>query len=89
MCFTASFVLLGCCIISKHTHHTVFLLTGGACLQITIPGASPTTIQAYLSQNYGYEYSFIGPVVGILLGFTIFFAGLAIVVLMTMNYQKR
>ena len=59
------------------------------CLQISIPGAPTTTIQGYLQQNYGYEYSFIGPVVGILLGFTVFFAGLAIVVLMTMNYQKR
>lgn len=58
-------------------------------LQITIPGAEPTTIQDYLAQNYNYHYSFIGPVVGILLGFTVFFAGLAIVVLMSLNYQKR
>ena len=70
-------------------HHTFVLLMAGAFLQLTIPGADNTTIQQYLSQNYGYEYSFIGPVVGILLGFTVFFAGLAIVVLMTMNYQKR
>ena len=59
------------------------------CMQITIPGSDPMTIQDYLAENYGYHYSFIGPVVGILLGFTVFFAGLAIVVLMTMNYQKR
>ena len=58
-------------------------------LQINIPGAAPTTIRDYLAQNYNYHYSFIGPVVGILLGFTVFFAGLAIVVLMSLNYQKR
>lgn len=54
-----------------------------------MPGSDPISIQDYLAENYGYHYSFIGPVVGILLGFTVFFAGLAIVVLMTMNYQKR
>lgn len=58
-------------------------------LQIDIPGSTPTTIQDYLAANYNYHYSFIGPVVGILLGFTIFFAGLAIAVLMSLNYQKR
>lgn len=72
-----------------HLHHLLCLLIAGACLQLEIPGADPSTVQDYLAQNYGYHYSFIGPVVGILLGFTIFFAGLAIVVLMTMNYQKR
>lgn len=58
-------------------------------MQITVPGGSPTTIQAILGDMYGYHLSFIGPVVGILLGFTIFFAGLGILCLMFVNYQKR
>ena len=58
-------------------------------MQITVPGSADMSIQDYLASNYDFHYSFIGPVVGILLGFTVFFAGLAIVVLMTMNYQKR
>ena len=52
-------------------------------LQITQPGGPNTTVQAYLADNYDYHYDFIGPVVGILLAFTIFFAGLAIVMLKT------
>ena len=36
------------------------------------------TIKEYLQQNFNYKYSFIGPVIGILLGFTVFFGGLAI-----------
>ena len=48
-------------------------------LQIAILGTTETpTIQQYIKDSFGYEYSFIGPVVGILLGFTVFFAGLAI-----------
>ncbi len=47
--------------------------------QITVVGQSNTpTIKEYLQQNFNYRYSFIGPVIGILLGFTVFFGGLAI-----------
>ena len=47
--------------------------------QVIILGSTNTiTIKEFLKVSLGYEYSFIGPVVGILLGFTIFFGGLAI-----------
>ena len=58
-------------------------------LQITVPGGTPTTVKAFLHDSFAYDLSFIGPVVGILFGFTIFFAGLGILCLMFINYQKR
>ena len=48
-------------------------------VQITIVGQSYTqTIKEYLQTNFNYKYSFAGQVVAILLGFTVFFGGLAI-----------
>ena len=44
------------------------------------------TIKQYLDQNYDYQLSFIGPIVGIMFGFIIFFAGLAIVCLKFVNF---
>lgn len=49
------------------------------CAQITVVGQTGTpTIQQYLDDSFRYRYSSIKQVVAILLGFTIFFAGLAI-----------
>ncbi len=45
--------------------------------------------QDYLKQSFNYKYSFIGPVIGILLGFTVVFAGLAVVTLRFGKFQKR
>ena len=36
------------------------------------------TIKQYLEESFDYRYSFIGQVLAILLGFTVFFAGLAV-----------
>lgn len=58
-------------------------------MQITVPGSDSLTIKQYLANFYGYDLGFIGPVVGILFGFIIFFAGLAILCLMFVNYQRR
>ena len=52
-----------------------------ACMhaQITIVGERYTqTIMAYLLTSFNYKFSFAGQVVAILLGFTVFFGGLAI-----------
>lgn len=46
-------------------------------------------MQDFLDENFSYQYSFIGPVVGILLGFTVFFAALAVVTLRFGKFQKR
>ena len=49
-------------------------------------GSAP---QEYLKQSFNYHYSFIGPVVGILLAFTVFFAALAVLTLRFGKFQKR
>ena len=61
----------------------------GACAQVSIPGGGSTTIRAYLEEYYNYKTPFIGPVFGILVAFTVFFAGLAILSLKMINYQRR
>ena len=44
------------------------------------------TINQFLYNYYDYKVSFIGPIVGIMFGFIIFFAGLAIVCLKFVNF---
>jgi CDR ABC transporter len=44
-------------------------------IQLEGQGQPPITVADYLQQSFGYRYSFMGPVVGILLAFTVFFAG--------------
>jgi hypothetical protein len=61
----------------------------GAGLQVAIPGGGTTMIKAYLSDTYGYELHDIGRVVGTLVAFSAFFIFMAIVVLRTINFQKR
>ncbi len=54
-------------------------LTCHAGAQITVVGQHNTpTIKRYLEESFDYRYSFIGQVVAILLGFTVFFAALAV-----------
>lgn len=57
---------------------------------ITITGTTDQmTVRDYLKENYNYEYSFIGPVIGILLAFTVLFGGLAVLSLKFISFQKR
>jgi dipeptide/tripeptide permease len=44
-------------------------------IQLEGQGQPPITVADYLKQSFGYRYNFMGAVVGILLAFTIFFAG--------------
>jgi CDR ABC transporter len=46
-------------------------------IQLEGQGQPPITVADYLKQSFGYRYNFMGAVVGILLAFTIFFAGRA------------
>ncbi len=57
--------------------------------QVAIPGGGTSTIKAYLSDTYGYQLHDIGRVVGTLVAFSAFFIFMAIVVLRTINFQKR
>lgn len=52
-------------------------------------GSAPISIADYLQQSFNFRYSFMGPVVGILLGFTVFFAGLAVVTLRFMKVNAQ
>ena len=56
---------------------------------MAIPGGGTTPIKAYLSDTYGYQLQDIGRVVGTLVAFSAFFIFMAIVVLRTINFQKR
>ena len=56
---------------------------------MAIPGGGSTTIKTYLSDTFGYELSFIGPVIAILVMFSVFFMFMAVVVLRTINFQRR
>lgn len=56
---------------------------------MAIPGGGTTTIKAYLRDTYAYELEFIGPVIAILVCFSLFFIAMSIVVLKTINFQKR
>lgn len=57
---------------------------------ITLVGSpDKISVKDFLYQNFNYKYSFIGPVVGILLGFTVFFAALAVLTLRFGKFQKR
>ena len=57
--------------------------------QVAIPGGGSTTIKAYLRETFGYELGFIGPVIAILVMFSVFFMFMAVVVLRTINFQRR
>ncbi|KAK9836331.1 hypothetical protein WJX81_006307 [Elliptochloris bilobata] len=57
--------------------------------EVAIPGGGTTTIKAYLRDTFGYELELIGPVIAILVAFSVFFMFMAVVVLRTINFQKR
>ncbi|KAK9916362.1 hypothetical protein WJX75_001804 [Coccomyxa subellipsoidea] len=56
---------------------------------VSIPGGGTTTISGYLETTFSYQHSWIGNVVGILIGFMVFFGALAILSLKYINYQRR
>jgi CDR ABC transporter len=56
---------------------------------ITLPNGTQQTVPAYLNDNFGFEYSFRGWVVAILLAFTVGFAGCAALAMKVINYERR
>ncbi|BDA40539.1 Pleiotropic drug resistance protein 1 [Coccomyxa sp. Obi] len=56
---------------------------------VDIPGGGSTTISGYLDSTYNYQLSWIGNIIGILIGFMVFFGALAILSLKFINYQRR
>ncbi|PIA56929.1 hypothetical protein AQUCO_00700938v1 [Aquilegia coerulea] len=56
---------------------------------IKVPGSGNQRIKDFIADYYGYNSSFLGPVAGVLVGFTVLFAFLFALGINTFNYQKR
>ncbi|KAI8529591.1 hypothetical protein RHMOL_Rhmol12G0236900 [Rhododendron molle] len=57
---------------------------------IKVPGVVPDpTVKWYLEHHFGYEPNFIGPVAGVLVSFTVFFAFMYAYCIKTLNFQRR
>ncbi|KAM2654151.1 hypothetical protein EV2_025694 [Malus domestica] len=57
---------------------------------IRAPGITPNpTIKWYIEDHFGYDPNFMGPVAGVLVGFTIFFAFMFAYCIRTLNFQVR
>ncbi|XP_059456290.1 ABC transporter G family member 35-like [Corylus avellana] len=58
--------------------------------KIKVPGlVDDPTIKAYIQDHYGYNPDFMGPVAGVLVGFTFFFAFMFAYCIRTLNFQTR
>lgn len=58
--------------------------------RIRVPGMSPDpTIKWYIEHHFGYDPGFMGPVAGVLVGFTAFFALLFAYCIKSLNFQTR
>ncbi|KAI3935814.1 hypothetical protein MKX01_032998 [Papaver californicum] len=56
---------------------------------ITIPGKDSQAINLYVQDHFGYKTDFMGPVAGVLVGFTVFFAFMYAYCIKTLNFQTR
>ncbi|CAE5957541.1 unnamed protein product [Arabidopsis arenosa] len=52
-------------------------------------GAPGLTVKQYIKDQYGFESDFMGPVAGVLVGFTVFFAFIFAFCIKTLNFQTR
>nr|DAD44607.1 TPA_asm: hypothetical protein HUJ06_002837 [Nelumbo nucifera] len=57
--------------------------------QIRVPGGGTQSIKSYVTDHFGYDTGFIGPVAGILVGFTVFFAFMYAYAIKVLNFQQR
>jgi len=57
---------------------------------ILVPDTFPNpSIKSYIEKTYGYKPDFMGPVAGVLVGFTVFFAFMFAYCIRTLNFQMR
>ncbi|CAL9009960.1 unnamed protein product [Prunus brigantina] len=57
---------------------------------IRAPGITPDpTVKRYIEDHFGYDPNFMGPVAGVLVGFTLFFAFMFAYCIRTLNFQVR
>ncbi|XP_010250339.1 PREDICTED: ABC transporter G family member 42-like [Nelumbo nucifera] len=57
--------------------------------QIRVPGVGTQSIKSYVTDHFGYDTGFIGPVAGVLVGFTVFFAFMYAYAIKVLNFQQR
>ncbi|KAI3945284.1 hypothetical protein MKX01_035045 [Papaver californicum] len=56
---------------------------------ITVTDSTPKAINIYVQEHFGYQTDFMGPVAGVLVGFTVFFAFTYAYCIKTLNFQTR
>lgn len=57
---------------------------------IKVPGITPDpTIKWYVQDHFGYKPNFMGPIAGVLVAFTVFFAFMFAYCIKTLNFQMR
>ncbi|CAA7049392.1 unnamed protein product [Microthlaspi erraticum] len=54
-----------------------------------VGGPADLTVKQYIKNQYGFESEFMGPVAGVLVGFTVFFAFVFAFCIRTLNFQTR
>uniref|UniRef100_A0A1J3IHM4 ABC transporter G family member 35 n=4 Tax=Noccaea caerulescens TaxID=107243 RepID=A0A1J3IHM4_NOCCA len=54
-----------------------------------VGGPADLTVKQYIKNQYGFESDFMGPVAGVLVGFTVFFAFVFAFCIRTLNFQTR
>ena len=57
---------------------------------IKVPGMQKDpAIKEYIESHFGYDPNFMGPVAGVLVGFSVFFAFMFAYCIKTLNFQNR
>ena len=57
---------------------------------ISVPGATQNfTVKGYIEHQYGFKPDFMGPVAGVLVAFTVFFAFVFSFCIRALNFQTR
>ncbi|KAF8027596.1 hypothetical protein BT93_E0489 [Corymbia citriodora subsp. variegata] len=57
--------------------------------KIKIPGQADQSIKQYIQDTFGYDPNFMGPVAGVLVAFTVFFAFMFAYCIKALNFQMR
>ncbi|KAI4379328.1 hypothetical protein MLD38_005643 [Melastoma candidum] len=56
---------------------------------ITLPSGQTMQTNEYIKETFGYDPNFLGPVAGVLVGFTVFFAFMYAYCIKALNFQMR
>lgn len=57
--------------------------------EISVPGGGLKKIKVYVEDHFGYSRDLMGPVAGVLVGFTVFFAFMFGFCIKALNFQHR